>query len=615
MCGIVGVVHADRERPVDEARLVRMRDLMTHRGPDDAGLFISGGVGLGHRRLSIIDLAGGHQPMTNEDGSLRIVFNGEIYNFQALRRRLVERGHVFRTSSDTEVILHLYEEEGERCVRSLNGIFAFAIWDANRKSLFLARDHMGVKPLYFARAREAFVFASESKAITASGYVDPRCREQGVFEYFVFRHIAGAGTLLQDVECLLPAHTLRLQDGTVRIERYWSPTSPFDAGVPGDERRAAESLSALLDDAVRTQLVSDVPLGTFCSGGVDSSLVTALAARATAHPINTFSVGFHETGFDETEFARVVSSRYGTVHHELRLGGREFADLLPKLVWHQDGPLNFANSVQIYAISKLAKEFVTVVLTGEGADEIFCGYPRYAIPSLARAYRALPALLRRAAGGYARVAGDHRLAKVDAAARHPHARALLYNAGVVPPELVRSVVMTAEDEHLAWRQSCLEGDAGGRETAACLSLLDQHTYLVSILERQDKMSMAASIESRVPFLDHRVVEFANALPVRYKLRGLQTKAILKEVARRFLPERVVSRRKSGFGVPLRAWLADAEGLGRYVDELVADRSLDPYLRSDRVATIAAEHRSGEHDHAEFLWTAINFMIWTKSLRA
>ena len=609
MCGIVGIVHTDPRRPVDELRLNRMRDLLVHRGPDDAGSYIDGSVGLGHRRLSIIDLSSGHQPMTNEDGSLWIVFNGEIYNFQALRERLLTRGHQFKTRSDTEVILHLYEEDGIDCVRALNGIFAFAIWDAKNKTLFLARDHMGVKPLYFASTPDAFLFASESKSIVESGYVSARCREDAVFEYFVFRHVSGDRTLYRDVSCLLPGHRLLLKNGEAKIDAYWSPY-PVAARRFSHREEAEEELSALVQDAVRMQMVSDVPLGTFCSGGVDSSLVTAIAARSTGRPINTFSVGFHEDEYDETHYARLVSARYGTNHHELKLSNREFADLLPQMIWHNHGPLNFANSIQIYAISKLAKEFVTVVLTGEGADELFAGYPRYLIPSIAERYRRLPAFLRRLAAGLARRTGNHRLAKVDYYSRHRPIDVLLYNSAFLDPDFVRGVLREGCDLGLAYRQQCL-AEAGKAQAGpiARLSLLDQQNYLVSILERQDKMSMAAGIESRVPFLDYRIVEFANSLPLRFKVKGLRTKWILKQLAANYLPEPVFGRRKSGFGVPLRSWLSDPGGLGRYLDRLRDDSSLEQYLRKGAVPELVAQHCSGTTDHSEILWTAMNFMLW------
>ncbi len=613
MCGIVGIVHTDPRRPVDELRLNRMRDLLVHRGPDDAGSYIDGSVGLGHRRLSIIDLSSGHQPMTNEDGSLWIVFNGEIYNFQALRERLLTRGHQFKTRSDTEVILHLYEEDGIDCVRALNGIFAFAIWDAKNKTLFLARDHMGVKPLYFASTPDAFLFASESKSIVESGYVSARCREDAVFEYFVFRHVSGDRTLYRDVSCLLPGHRLLLKNGEAKIDAYWSPY-PVAARRFSHREEAEEELSALVQDAVRMQMVSDVPLGTFCSGGVDSSLVTAIAARSTGRPINTFSVGFHEDEYDETHYARLVSARYGTNHHELKLSNREFADLLPQMIWHNDGPLNFANSIQIYAISKLAKNYVTVVLTGEGADELFAGYPRYLVPSLSETFSRLPSFLKKFAAGYARFSGNHRIEKISQYARYRFGEALLFNSSFLDPHWVRGIMDERCETDLAYRERCLnEAREFDRNPIGSVSLIDQKNYLVSILERQDKMSMAASIESRVPLLDYRIVAFANALPLQFKVKRFETKYILKRIARRFLPGAVVDRRKSGFGVPLKKWLEDPRGLGRYVDGLRDDEMMDRYVKKGTLADMIERHRSGHADHTEFLWTAINFMIWAKAV--
>lgn len=614
MCGIVGIVHRDRHRRVDEARLIGMRDLLVHRGPDEAGLYLDGPAGLGHRRLSIIDLASGHQPMTNEDESLWIVFNGEIYNFRVLRETLLQKGHQFKTQSDTEVILHLYEEEGIQCVRALNGIFAFAIWDSNNQSLFLARDHMGVKPLYYAVTEEAFIFASEIKSIVNSGYLEPRCRDEGVFEYFMFRQVAGEHTLFREVKSLLPANTLLLRDGGIEIHPYWSPY-PGQGENPSSFESAAEELSALIQDAVHLQLVSDVPLGTFCSGGVDSSLITAFAARLTEQPINTFSVGFHEPAYDETRYAQMVSRQYGTVHHQLKLGNQEFAELLPQMIWHNDEPLNFANSVQIYTISKLAKEYVTVVLTGEGSDELFAGYPRYLIPPLSDFYRKLPDFLKQLASRYARSFGNHRLEKIHHYSCYPPRDVLLFNSRFLDQDFLVDVLETGREGQLGYREACLhEGRDQGLDSVTTLSLLDQQNYLVSILQRQDKMSMAASIESRVPFLDYRIVEFANRLPVAYKLKRLQTKVILKRIARKFLPSDIIHRRKSGFGVPLADWLKDARGLGGYVDDLRDDPVLHRYLSKEKLENIIQQHRAGQMDCSEFLWTAINFMLWTRTVR-
>ena len=593
-----------------------MRDLLVHRGPDDAGLYIDGHAGLGHRRLSIIDISRGHQPMTNEDESLWIVFNGEIYNFMALRDFLLSKGHSFRTKSDTEVILHLYEEKGENCVNELNGIFAFAIWDRKHKSLFLARDHMGVKPLYYAETDKAFLFASEIKSILKSGYLEPMCREESVFEYFMFRHVSGEYTMFQGIKNILPANTLYFRDGKMETRRYWSPypENNTKGNTNGsDFKSSSAELAALLEDSVRMQLISDVPLGTFCSGGLDSSLITALAARLTGKQINTFSVGFHEKDYDETDYARVVSKCYGTKHREIKLGNREFADLLPKMIWHNDEPLNFANSVQIYAISKLAKEHVTVVLTGEGSDELFAGYPRYFIPQLSTIYRALPSVIKKMAYSYARRANNHRMEKIQNYSEYSLEDTLLYNSSFLNRRFLVEIIKSGIPDRFEYRESCLrKGREMGLDTVRLMALLDQQNYMVSILNRQDKMSMGASIESRVPLLDYRIVKYANELPSRYKTNKFVTKHILKRIAVDLLPDDVVNRKKSGFGVPVGSWLKDSKGMGRYFGDLHGNTELTRYVNMERLTVLCNEHLAGTQDHSEFLWAAINFTLWLKN---
>lgn len=613
MCGIVGIVYKEKARMVEKRLLIGMRDLLLHRGPDDGGLYIKGHVGLGHRRLSIIDISSGHQPMTNEDGSVWIVFNGEIYNFKSIRESLLKDGHIFKTKSDTEVILHLYEQKGINCVSDLNGIFAFAIWDEKNQSLFLARDHMGVKPLYYVDTNEAFIFSSEIKSIIKSGYLKPRCRDDSVFEYFMFRHISGENTLFENVKNLLPANSLILKNNSIKINQFWS-------AFPGHiENRlsfesAAEKLSYLIQDAVKLQLVSDVPLGTLCSGGLDSSLITAFAARFTEKPINTFSVGFYEDEYDETQYARLVSNQYKTNHHEIRLSNQEFADLLPEMIWYNDEPLNFANSVQIYAISKLAKQFVTVVLTGEGADELFMGYPRYLIPKLSTYYSKLPGFIKSFARIYSRYFGEHRIGKLNRYAFYNLDEKLLYNSSFLDRNFLSEVISNGFLQDLSYRESCIrEGKEKNLDSAINLSHLDQKNYLVSILNRQDKMSMAASIESRVPFLDYRIIEFSNTLPIHYKIKLFKTKYILKKIGEKFLSKKVIYRKKSGFGVPLKNWLNDSIGLGRYDADLCSDTILSCYINKKNMEKVLKEHRAGHQDHSEFLWTAINFMIWSKNL--
>jgi asparagine synthase (glutamine-hydrolysing) len=610
MCGIAGVLYTDPSRPCEPATVKRMTDVMAYRGPDDSGAWFDGPVGLGHRRLSIIDLGGGHQPMTDVSGALWVIFNGEIYNYRQVRQDLIARGLQFRTQSDTEVILQAYAALGEQCVTLLNGMFAFAIWDSRRRRLFLARDRMGVKPLYYTTSPDAFVFGSEIKTLFASGLVDARARDEAFAEYLVFRQVAGSDTLFRDVKSLPPGCSMTVSDGESRITRYWSPRPDAERPLIAYED-AKEQLTALLEDSVRLRLISDVPVGTFCSGGVDSSLVTALASKLKAEPVNTFSVGFDEPDFDESAYATMVSDQYGTIHHELRVGNVQYAELFPRMVWHNDEPLDFANSVHIFALSELAKREVTVVLTGEGSDELFAGYPRYRIPDLVKSYRLVPAAIRRALSA---VVGDHRLVKLDRYADGSFDDALLYNSSYVRPSAVRDAYPSMNGAALDFRKQCLDGQHGlNLDSVGRLSLLDQETFLVSILHRQDKMSMAAAIESRVPFMDYRIVEFANRLPTKHKLRNGTGKALVKDIARAVLPVAVVKRRKSGFGVPLSRWFRAKNGLGELVAGLANSSEASVF---DRPALCRAirEHRSGTHDHSELLWAALNLCTWKQTFR-
>jgi asparagine synthase (glutamine-hydrolysing) len=603
-------VYSDPSRQCEAEIVTAMRDVATYRGPDDAGIYLDGPVGLGHRRLSIIDLGGGHQPMADPRKAFWIVYNGEVYNYRQVREELIAKGYTFRTSSDTEVILQLYADRGERCVEALNGMFAFAIWDTERRSLFLARDRMGVKPLYYADTPEAFVFGSEIKSILASGKIAAQCREEALTEYLVFRQVAGSETLFRGVKSLPPGCTMTVRDGRTRISRYWSPRPTAERSSIGYED-AVRQLSDLLEDSVRMRLISDVPVGTFCSGGVDSSLVTALAARLKGEGVNTFSVGFEEADFDESEYALAVSRRYNTTHHQLRVGNVEFNELFPKMVWHNDEPLDFANSVHIFALSQLAKRYVTVVLTGEGSDELFAGYPRYRIPRLAKSYGRVPTPMRRLV---TTLVDDHRLRKLDRYSSYSPDDVLLYNASYLRPEVVSEAAPLLSAFQSEYRRECLSGSEGlGLDALTRASLLDQETFLVSILHRQDKMSMAASIESRVPFMDYRIVEFANRLPSQFKVRRGSGKAVVKNVARALLPSTIVDRRKSGFGVPLNRWFRANEGLGERIAALPEQAPSDLFDRAV-LRRIVSEHRSGAQDHSELLWTALNLVTWRETFR-
>lgn len=608
MCGITGILYKDKHRKVDQELLISMRDCMTHRGPDEKGIYQVDNLGLAHRRLSIIGLSTGTQPMLNAEETLCIVYNGEIYNYRELRQQLERKNYQFRTESDTEVIIHLYSEYGKDCVHHLNGMFAFAIWDARSKTLFLARDRLGIKPLYYADTPEAFVFASEIKSVLASQCIPSKCNQSAVYEYFLFRAVTGEQTLFEGVRSLLPGHRMFVTEKGIEIEKYWDHLSVDRISDIGFEQ-AVDKLKELLEDAVRIRLMSEVPLGTLCSGGVDSSLVTAMAARLTRQPVNTFSVGFYESDYDETEYARIVSREYKTNHHEIKISNRDFTDYLPEMITLNDEPLNFSNSIHIYAISKLAKDYVTVVLTGEGADELFLGYPRYQIPRLISylgRYRRLFTPLLAAGSGFIK---DHRLDKLSSYLNMDPVEILLLNAASSNPSQVNSLLNKEITKSLVYRKQVVKEMDARHDILARLSVQDQKTYLISILNRQDKMSMGASIEARVPFLDYRVVEFANEIASSSKIKRFNTKLIVKKVAEDYLPQEVIYRRKSGFGVPMAKWFRERNGLGGVTERLVNEGRLNGYLNKEMLVKLFYEHKKEQADHSEILWTTVNFLLW------
>ncbi|HEX7011747.1 MAG TPA: asparagine synthase (glutamine-hydrolyzing) [Steroidobacteraceae bacterium] len=608
MCGIVGLYY--RNAACDQRLLTSMRDTLAHRGPDDAGNYVAGPLGLGQRRLSIIDLSpAGHQPMQTPDGRFVISFNGEIYNYRELRDELERQGVRFLSQSDTEVVLQLHAMEGDAAVERLNGIFAYALWDTRERRLLLARDRAGIKPLYYSASPAGFAFASEIKALFESNIVQPRMNEARVAEYLLFRQVAGQENLFADVYALPPGHTMEVHEGRPSPpRRYWSiqdRPEPFE----GDYHEAVDALDATLNRAVARQLMSDVPLGTFCSGGIDSSLTTAIAARHTSHPINTFSVGFHEAAFDESEYARLAASSCRTVHHELRIDEGEYAELLPKLIWHHDLPLNFANSVHIYAVSKLARQHVTVVLTGEGADELFGGYPRYYIPRLLARVNKTPAFLRVPLLRLMSAAPDHRLRKLSEAASRSRDEVILYNSTAVGRDRALGLLRSPQAA-LEFRTQCMAAArARGLDEVSVLAELDFQTYLVSILNRQDKMSMAASIEARVPFLDNEVIDLARSLPLAFKQTFRHRKRVLKDVALRYLPSEIVHRRKSGFGVPLQQWFAGSGPMARLLEDTLRSPAIREVLDPAAAQALLAEHRQGVGDHSELLWSILNLQLW------
>src|SRR5712691_727718 len=600
MCGIAGIVELDFQEPVEEGRLKRMRDALRHRGPDGEGLLVDGPVGLGHRRLAIVDVAGGHQPMANEDHTAWIVFNGEIYNHAALRPRLEAMGHRYRTRSDTETILHLYEEEGERCVERLQGMFAFAIWDRACGRLLLARDRLGIKPLYLACTDHEFLFASEIKAILAAGSIRPEFNEAILPEFLATRFVAGEETFFRGIRKLLPGRTLSwsLAEG-FRERRYWRLPSGTD-GTETPLRERAGGLRNRLEATVRSHLMSDVPLGLFLSGGLDSSGLAALMAPMVKEPIRTFSVGFSEPEANELAYARLVANSVGAEHREVVVSPEEFFDALPRLIWHEDEPIAFTSSVPLYFVSRLAQEHVKVVLTGEGADELFLGYPWYRVSvwneRLGRPYwHLVPQTLRekvsQAIQGLPKPV--RRYAERSFLALNPGPRGLFYeNFAVFPEARQRALIndkgiLTARDPYAEELRCFEEHSAGLLER---MSHADLQTYLVELLMKQDQMSMAASIESRVPYLDHELVEHVATIPGRFKLRGWQTKAVLREALRDIVPREILTRKKMGFPVPVGRWLRGP--FWPIVQEFVlGPRALERGLfKPDELRRLAEEHR-------------------------
>ena len=622
MCGICGIVLSDPNARVNPRVIERMSDAIAHRGPDDDGQYLNGRVGLGFRRLSIIDLSGGHQPMANEDETVWIAYNGEIFNHAEHRAPLEARGHRFRTRSDTEAIVHLYEEHGSTCPRELRGMFGFAIWDEKRKALLLARDRSGIKPMFYATTPGGdLIFGSEIKAILASGMITPEVDDAAVAEYFALGTVSGSRTLIRGVKKLEPGHTLTWKDGRVAIERYWSPPA-YEPGrvVVRDLAEAADEFWRRFVEAVDITLMSDVPLGVFLSGGLDSSLIVAAMRERGVSALRTFSVGFAEAEASELPFARIVAKTFETEHHEVSCTADDFFNALPRLTRHRDHPLTFSASIPLFFVSELAVSSVKVVLTGEGSDELFAGYGRYprALLNL-RAGGALDAVLPNVARGslakaIGRLGDDYIGSRLK---RSFLARASSFEESYLEP---------FADFDAAHRALILNGRAAGayselgplidRDLLAVNPLeamlrFDQVTYMEELLAKQDQMSMAASIESRVPFLDHHLIEWAAQLPPDVKLRGGNGKALVRLAAERVLPRSITHTKKRGFLVPLTRWLRDRgqDILGEYMPE-----SDDSLVSAAYVRRLLDEHRGGR-DHTARLWRVLAFQVWRHELLA
>jgi asparagine synthase (glutamine-hydrolysing) len=621
MCGIAGIVRFNPRDMVEEVRLKRMRDVLRHRGPDGEGLWIDGPIGLAHRRLAIVDVAGGQQPMSGEDDRVWITYNGEIYNHAALRPGLEAKGHHYRTRSDTETILHLYEEDADRCVESLQGMFAFALWDRPRQRLLLARDRLGIKPLYYRVTDRELLFASEIKAILAVTSERPALNHAALPEFLATRYLAGDETFFQGIRKLLPGHVLTWSlAGGPRRQRYWSlPTGTDDSSAGLDQR--ADELRARLEATVRSHLMSDVPLGLFLSGGLDSSGLAALMAPMVRDRIRTFAVGFDDAASNELPFARLAARAVGAQHHEVVLSPDEFFASLPRLVWHEDEPIAFPSSIALNFVSQLARPHVKLVLTGEGADELFLGYNWYRVTAwneqLGRQYLAwVPPALRRGVRHAVTALPRplRRYASRSFLALDPGVRAVCYeNFAVFSDSWRRALLVDRElvKQTDPYREQLRYFEQAPGSTLERMSHADLQTYLVELLMKQDQMSMAASIESRVPFLDHELVEHVVRTPVQFKIRGLTTKAILREALRDRVPREILHRRKLGFPVPFGRWARE-----RFAP-LIRNTILGPralargMFAREPLERLVTEHEAGIANHLDRLWLLVNLEIWQR----
>ena len=626
MCGICGYLNGNGQ-PANRATLEAMNAVIRHRGPDSDGFLLRDGVGLAMRRLAIVDLRTGDQPITNEDSTIWIVFNGEIYNFPELRSKLEARGHVFRTHTDTEAIVHLYEEYGDDCVQHLRGMFAFAIWDAPRRRLLLARDRLGKKPLYYAEHAGALLFGSEIKSLLQFPGLPREPDLEAIKLYLTLQYVPDPLSGYRAIRKLPPAHRLIAERGAIRVERYWDLS--YGPKHAGSEDELAEELRARLREAVRLRLLSDVPLGAHLSGGIDSSLIVALMAEAASGPVKTFSIGFEEERFSELVHARAVAQRFGTDHHEFVVGYGDVPDLMERLTSHFDEPFADSSALPMYHLARLTRQHVTVALNGDGGDEIFAGYQRYRLDRFANLYRRLPrAVTQRLLPLLLRsvrepvnvpleanwVAGLKRLSQM--AATSPAASIVAWGSyfaedmqrALWRPEILATIHCPTSE---AWLSSAFDA-------APATSFLDRTLYVDTtnylpgdLLVKADRMTMAHSLEGRSPFLDHELVEWVARLPEHFKLRGGTHKYLLKRAFAAQLPATILARGKQGFGIPLGAWFRGP--LAAWAKETLTDPQahVQQLFRTESLADLLKDHSAGLTDHGKRIWTLLMLECWLR----
>lgn len=645
MCGICGILYFNERKEVDRNLIRQMTSRLKYRGPDDEGYYISSNIGLGVRRLSVIDVAGGHQPLSNENRSVWVAFNGEIYNYRELREQLEKRNHKFKTLSDTEVIVHLYEEAGINCVKELNGMFAFALWDSREHAFFLVRDRVGIKPLFYRIDREKLCFASEIKSLLQDPSFKKELNFQALHNYLTYLYIPGPDTIFKGIKKLQPGYILEYKNDVVSLQKYWSlptgskaispdgekgrsDTTTDDKKQPVDpknERFYSEGLVEILQRSVKRHLVSDVPLGIFLSGGIDSSAIVAFASKTSEQSIKTFSVGFKDAGYyDERRFAKLISERFATEHYEFEVEPKAI-EILPLLIKHFDEPFADPSAIPMYYLAKLAREQVTVALSGTGGDEIFAGYRRYLMGNLIRYYNKIPTLFQQYLEKISRHLPVSRtsslgeyflLFKEFLDCRHlPPNLQHIATVSFFTEDLKQSLynfsspyfkgLRSSEDIIMQYYRKAI-----GLDDLSKVLYADFHTFLPDdLLVKEDRMTMAVSLEGRVPFLDHELVEFAAHIPPELKIKGLTTKYIFKKALSGILPSQIIHRRKHGFGVPLAEWFrADLKPL---LEEVLLGERLKrrEFFNTDYIRLLIEEHQKGLQDYSQHLWALLIFELW------
>jgi len=625
LCGIAGAAGFTSHQPVTDTVLAGMLATMQHRGPDDEGTYFATHAGIGMRRLSIIDVAGGHQPLSNEDESCWIVFNGEIFNFPPLRQQLLERGHLFRTHSDTEVIVHAYEEWGEACPEHLNGQFAFAIWDRSRERLFLARDRVGIKPLYYAEVNGVLVFGSELRTVLAHPSVPRELDYEALDQYLTYEHVPVPRSIIRAVSKLPPGCTLTFGRNGSRVARYWDvDLSLSETGPIRTEADWCEELRETLRSAVRMELISDVPLGVFLSGGIDSSAIAALMTQESNTTVQSFSIAFEDASFDESTYARQVSQHLGTNHHEQTLSQQQMWEIVPRLGDILDEPMGDSSVIPCYLLSKFAREYVTVALGGDGGDELFAGYSTMQAHRLTGLYNRVPGLLRsgliepavRALPvSHNNLSFDFKAKRfVEGAGEPPHVRHHRWLGSFSPAEkagLYTPEVAAALAGHDTWALAAgYYHDSRAQHELNRVLYLDMKLYLdTDILTKVDRTSMASSLEARVPFLNADMLEFANRLPLALKLKGFTRKYLLRHVMKGVLPDNIINRPKKGFNIPVAKWFRH-ELKGLLLDTLSQDRvNRAGLFRYETVERLMQQHFDGRRDNRKLLWTLLVLQLW------